>query len=146
MLLLLARSSFDPTIVQLDCAADGGMFAGSYACIGGVSSVVPADLHIRGCPPRPLDLLKGLLALLQTAAAAFGQVPALWRLLVFTWSIVAAASMIVLMRELRIGLLAALCATALVIWNFRSGAFLDGRHPALCGQLQLPRIGPWAVR
>jgi Ni,Fe-hydrogenase III small subunit len=52
-----------------DCAADGGIFAGSYACIGGVSSVVPVDLHIRGCPPRPLDLLRGLLALLQTAAA-----------------------------------------------------------------------------
>jgi Ni,Fe-hydrogenase III small subunit len=52
-----------------DCAADGGLFAGSYACVGSVSSVVPVDLHIRGCPPRPLDLLKGLLALLQSAAA-----------------------------------------------------------------------------
>src|SRR5271156_2623596 len=47
-----------------DCALDGGIFAGSYAVAGGVSSVVPVDLHIRGCPPRPLDLLKGLLALL----------------------------------------------------------------------------------
>jgi Ni,Fe-hydrogenase III small subunit len=52
-----------------DCAADGGMFAGSYACVGGVSAVVPVDLHIRGCPPRPVDLLKGLLALLQDVAA-----------------------------------------------------------------------------
>ena len=52
-----------------DCAADGGLFAGSYACVGGVSQVVPVDLHIRGCPPRPLDLLKGLLALLQRTAA-----------------------------------------------------------------------------
>jgi Ni,Fe-hydrogenase III small subunit len=51
-----------------DCAADGGMFAGSYASLGGVSAVVPVDLHIRGCPPRPIDLLKGLLALLQQAA------------------------------------------------------------------------------
>src|SRR5213078_1909727 len=49
-----------------DCAADGGMFAGSYACVGGVAAVVPVDLHIRGCPPRPLELLKGLLALLET--------------------------------------------------------------------------------
>jgi formate hydrogenlyase subunit 3/multisubunit Na+/H+ antiporter MnhD subunit len=32
---------------------------------GGVGSVVPVDLHIRGCPPRPLDLLKGLLALVE---------------------------------------------------------------------------------
>src|SRR5580658_3568979 len=52
-----------------DCALDGGMFAGSYAVVGGVSSVVPVDLHIRGCPPRPLDLLKGLLALLEWQSA-----------------------------------------------------------------------------
>src|SRR6266568_9450543 len=48
-----------------DCAVDGGMFAESYACIGGVSAVVAVDLHIRGCPPRPIDLIKGLLALVQ---------------------------------------------------------------------------------
>ena len=33
---------------------------------GGVSAVVPIDLHIRGCPPRPTQLLKGLLTLLET--------------------------------------------------------------------------------
>src|SRR5271167_3615375 len=33
-----------------DCAVDGGLFAGSYAVSGGVSAVVPVDLHIRGCP------------------------------------------------------------------------------------------------
>jgi Ni,Fe-hydrogenase III small subunit len=47
-----------------DCALDGGVFAGSYAIVGGVSSVVPVDLHIRGCPPRPEQLLAGLLALM----------------------------------------------------------------------------------
>jgi len=47
------------------CAADGGIFRGSYACVGGVSEVVPVDLHIPGCPPSPVALLKGLLALLQ---------------------------------------------------------------------------------
>src|SRR5512142_26514 len=41
------------------CAADGGIFAGSYAVAGGVSAVVPVDLHIRGCPPTPLQLLRG---------------------------------------------------------------------------------------
>ena len=46
------------------CAADGGLFAGSYAVVGGVKAVVPVDLHIPGCPPSPLQLLKGLLALL----------------------------------------------------------------------------------
>jgi Ni,Fe-hydrogenase III small subunit len=48
-----------------DCALDGGIFKGSYACVGGVSEVVPVDLHIKGCPPSPTDLLKGLLALLE---------------------------------------------------------------------------------
>jgi len=47
------------------CAADGGIFKGSYACVGGVSDVVPVDLHIPGCPPSPRALLKGLLALLE---------------------------------------------------------------------------------
>lgn len=47
------------------CAADGGIFAGSYAVVGGVSAVVPVDLHIGGCPPTPVQLLKGLISLLQ---------------------------------------------------------------------------------
>ena len=47
------------------CAIDGGIFRASYACVGGVSEIVPVDLHIKGCPPSPTDLLKGLLALLE---------------------------------------------------------------------------------
>jgi Ni,Fe-hydrogenase III small subunit len=64
-----------------DCAFDGGLFAGSYAVVGGVSAVVPVDLHIRGCPPRPTQLLEGLLGLLEAgsndrkdAAGRFGEV------------------------------------------------------------------------
>ncbi len=49
-----------------DCAINGGMFAGSYAVMDGVSSVLRVDLHIRGCPPRPRELLAGLLALMET--------------------------------------------------------------------------------
>ncbi|MFZ4790923.1 MAG: NADH-quinone oxidoreductase subunit B family protein [Candidatus Competibacteraceae bacterium] len=48
-----------------DCGRNGGVFAGSYACIGGISAVIPVDLHIPGCPPTPMQLLQGLLALLQ---------------------------------------------------------------------------------
>ncbi|MBZ0148493.1 MAG: NADH-quinone oxidoreductase subunit B family protein [Pseudorhodoplanes sp.] len=51
-----------------DCAVDGGIFSGSYAVTGGVSKVVPVDLHIRGCPPSPIALLKGLLALIESTA------------------------------------------------------------------------------
>ena len=50
------------------CAADGGVFAGSYAVAGAVKDVIPVDLHIRGCPPSPSELLRGLLALLQRAS------------------------------------------------------------------------------
>src|SRR5262249_657217 len=46
------------------CAADGGVFAGSYAVAHGASSVVPVDLVIPGCPPSPTALLNGLLALM----------------------------------------------------------------------------------
>ena len=47
------------------CAVDGGVFAGSYAVAGGVNDVIPVDLHIRGCPPSPTAILKGLIALIQ---------------------------------------------------------------------------------
>ena len=50
-----------------DCAANCGVFAGSYAIVGPVADVIPVDLHIRGCPPTPLQLLEGLLALLQAS-------------------------------------------------------------------------------
>jgi len=52
-----------------DCARDGGCFAGSYAVTGGVSDVVPVDLHIPGCPPTPMMMLQGLLALLESTDA-----------------------------------------------------------------------------
>jgi NADH:ubiquinone oxidoreductase subunit B-like Fe-S oxidoreductase len=29
--------------------------------------VIPVDLHIKGCPPRPIELLKGLIALMEKA-------------------------------------------------------------------------------
>ena len=51
-----------------DCARDGGCFADSYAVAGGVSQIIPVDLHIPGCPPPPLAMLRGLLALLDAAA------------------------------------------------------------------------------
>ena len=52
-----------------DCAGNCGVFAGSYACAGPVSSVIPVDLHIPGCPPSPTELLKGLLGLMEAASA-----------------------------------------------------------------------------
>jgi Ni,Fe-hydrogenase III small subunit len=48
-----------------DCACNGGLYAESYACEGGVDKVIPVDLHIRGCPPEPVALLEGLIALIE---------------------------------------------------------------------------------
>src|SRR5579885_745009 len=50
------------------CAIDGGVFKTSYACVGGLSDVVPVDLYVPGCPPSPQALLRALLTLLKEAA------------------------------------------------------------------------------
>ncbi|TRZ98729.1 MAG: hydrogenase [Rhodocyclaceae bacterium] len=44
-----------------ECGACGGEFGVSYASCGAVGNVIPVDAVIRGCPPTPLDLLRGIL-------------------------------------------------------------------------------------
>ena len=44
------------------------VFADSYAVVGGVAAVIPVDLVIRGCPPTPTQLLRGLLTLMEGSA------------------------------------------------------------------------------
>jgi Ni,Fe-hydrogenase III small subunit/formate hydrogenlyase subunit 6/NADH:ubiquinone oxidoreductase subunit I len=44
------------------CGCSGGIFGeGTYAAVGGVDRVVPVDVYIPGCPPRPQAILHGLL-------------------------------------------------------------------------------------
>lgn len=45
-----------------DCALDGGIFKGSYYIEGGVKAVLPVALHIPGCPPEPVLIMRYLLA------------------------------------------------------------------------------------
>ncbi len=56
----------DPKLVVAigDCAHDCGVFAGSYAVAGRVQDVIPVDAVVTGCPPAPVDILRGILAAL----------------------------------------------------------------------------------
>jgi len=50
-----------------DCALDGGLFKDSYYTERGVKNIIPVALHIPGCPPKPLDIIKALLVYLDRA-------------------------------------------------------------------------------
>ncbi|MGZ5039037.1 MAG: NADH-quinone oxidoreductase subunit B family protein [Usitatibacter sp.] len=56
----------DPKLVVAvgDCGRDGGIWEGSYAVCGGVSSVIPVDVVVPGCPPPPAAVLQGILTAL----------------------------------------------------------------------------------
>jgi Ni,Fe-hydrogenase III small subunit len=59
----------DPKLVVAigDCACDGGVFGESYASRGRVANVIPVDVTIPGCPPPPLEILRGILAAVRRA-------------------------------------------------------------------------------
>jgi len=44
-----------------DCACDGGIFGESYATCGRVDNVIPVDVTVPGCPPEPVEILRGIL-------------------------------------------------------------------------------------
>jgi Ni,Fe-hydrogenase III small subunit len=45
-----------------ECACTGGIFGAGYATLGPLSSLLPVDVAIPGCPPSPTALLQGILA------------------------------------------------------------------------------------
>lgn len=69
-LLRLYDSVPDPKLVigVGSCATDGGIWHDSYATYGGLGNVLPVNLYIPGCPPRPEAILYGV-------AQALGLVP-----------------------------------------------------------------------
>ncbi|QFY44781.1 NADH-quinone oxidoreductase subunit NuoB [Candidatus Methylospira mobilis] len=49
-----------------DCGACGGEFGISYASRGAINNIIPVDIVINGCPPAPIDLMRGILNLFST--------------------------------------------------------------------------------
>ena len=60
----------DPKLVVAvgDCGCTGGIFGESYASRGRVSNVIPVDVAVPGCPPRPIQILSGILTALERSA------------------------------------------------------------------------------
>ena len=48
-----------------DCSKGGGLFRDSYYTCGGVGNVLPVTLHIPGCPPSPMVIMRALVSFLQ---------------------------------------------------------------------------------
>jgi Ni,Fe-hydrogenase III small subunit len=70
---IAARKTYDampaPKFVLAvgDDACNGGIFAGTYAVLGGAEKLFPVDLKIPGDPPTPTEILAGILALMRKA-------------------------------------------------------------------------------
>ena len=68
----------DPRIVVAvgACGCSGGIFGeGTYAAVGGVDRVLPVDVYIPGCPPRPQAILNGLMVAMGIREARLGPAP-----------------------------------------------------------------------
>ncbi|WP_073212011.1 NADH-quinone oxidoreductase subunit B family protein [Acidocella aminolytica] len=66
--VMQARAAMpDPVFVVAvgDCAVDGGVFKGSPAVAGGADAFLTVDLVIAGCAPTPMQIIQGLLALVE---------------------------------------------------------------------------------
>jgi NADH:ubiquinone oxidoreductase subunit B-like Fe-S oxidoreductase len=58
----------DPKFVVAvgSCAISGGVFKGSHTCMDGVDKVIPVDVYIPGCAPRPEAIIDGIVKLLSS--------------------------------------------------------------------------------
>lgn len=55
-----------------DCGCSGGIFGESYASCGRVRNLIPVDVEVPGCPPPPIDILRGILTAVKRGAAQQG--------------------------------------------------------------------------
>lgn len=52
------------------CAISGAPFNGSYSVYEGVDRVIPVDVYVGGCPPRPEAIINGILRLIEKIGSA----------------------------------------------------------------------------
>jgi Ni,Fe-hydrogenase III small subunit len=60
----------DPKLVVAvgECGCTGGIFGESYASRGRVANVIPVDVAVPGCPPRPIQILSAILTALERSS------------------------------------------------------------------------------
>jgi Ni,Fe-hydrogenase III small subunit len=69
------RRSYDATpeprlvVAVGECGCNGGIFGESYASCGRVASVIPVDVEVGGCPPPPIEILRGILTAVRRCRA-----------------------------------------------------------------------------
>lgn len=67
-LLRIYEQMPDPKFVVAvgSCGLSGGAFRGSYNIVGDISEVIPVDVFVPGCPPRPEAIIYGVVQLLES--------------------------------------------------------------------------------
>ena len=73
------RRTYDATpapklvIAVGDCGCTGGIFGESYASRGRVANVIPVDGAVPGCPPPPIEILRGILSVVRQRQSRAGK-------------------------------------------------------------------------
>jgi len=60
------------------CANCGGLFQAGYSVLKGIDQVIPVDAYLPGCPPRPEELLEGLIAIQRKMDKERGWLKRVW--------------------------------------------------------------------
>ena len=61
------------------CASCGGLFQHAYSVLKGIDQVIPVDVYVPGCPPRPEALIEGLLMIQKKMESERGWLRRLWK-------------------------------------------------------------------